>query len=258
MPRTPYTKPATAKTSRSRKAGLVFPVSRMARHMRQGRYSNRLSGSAPVYLAAVLEYLAAEVMELAGNAARDNNRSRIVPRHLQLAIRSEEELNRLLHNVTLAASGVIPHIHMSLLPKGAKDKDFEEAAATGTGTSTPKKKREVTSSSKARKVATTTSTSTTSGASEEAVATGTSAKEGEGPGKYVWQYFDKTWRNYDGGASAIVEGVYQEYLLNPDIDVRAVKSGDWQYQVDFTKMEQTNIVHANHTARKIRRHWQAA
>jgi len=257
MPRTPYTKPATAKTSRSRKAGLVFPVSRMARHMRQGRYSNRLSGSAPVYLAAVLEYLAAEVMELAGNAARDNNRSRIVPRHLQLAIRSDEELNRLLHNVTLAASGVIPHIHMSLLPKGAKDKDFEEAGATSTGTSTPKKKREptTTSSSKPRKAATT--ATTTSVTSEEA-ATGTSAKEGEGPGKYVWQYFDKTWRHYEAGASAIVEGVYQEYLLNPDIDVRAVKSGDWQYQVDFTKMEQTNIQHANHTARKIRRHWQAA
>jgi len=257
MPRTTKGKPATAKTSRSRKAGLVFPVSRMARHMRQGRYSNRLSGSAPVYLAAVLEYLAAEVMELAGNAARDNNRSRIVPRHLQLAIRSDEELNRLLHSVTLAASGVIPHIHMSLLPKGAKDKEFDEApATTSTPSLTHKKKREATttSASKPRKAAATTSEA---GASEEATTT-SSGKEGEGPGKYAWQYFDKTWRNYDAGASAIVEGVYQEYLLNPDIDVRAVKSGDWQYQVDFTKMEQTNIQHANHTARKIRRHWQAA
>jgi histone H2A len=39
---------------------------------------------------AVLEYLAAEVLELAGNAARDNKKTRIVPRHIQLAVRCEQ------------------------------------------------------------------------------------------------------------------------------------------------------------------------
>lgn len=63
-----------------------------------------------MYLAAVLEYLAAEILELAGNAARDNKKQRIVPRHLQLAIRNDEELQKLLGNVVISQGGVVPHI----------------------------------------------------------------------------------------------------------------------------------------------------
>ncbi len=63
----------------------------------------QLIGGAPVYLAAVLEYLCAEILELAGNAARDNKKSRIVPRHITLAVKNDEELNKLLGNVTIAS-----------------------------------------------------------------------------------------------------------------------------------------------------------
>ncbi|KAJ7787337.1 histone 2A, partial [Mycena olivaceomarginata] len=82
--------------SRSSKAGLQFPVGRIHRLLKKGNYSKRVGAGAPVYPAAVLEYLAAEILELAGNAARDNKKRRIVPRHLQLAIRNDEELSKLL------------------------------------------------------------------------------------------------------------------------------------------------------------------
>eukprot|EP01090_Pellita_catalonica_P011770 TRINITY_DN2400_c0_g1_i2.p1 TRINITY_DN2400_c0_g1~~TRINITY_DN2400_c0_g1_i2.p1 ORF type:complete len:158 (-),score=22.05 TRINITY_DN2400_c0_g1_i2:92-502(-) len=108
--------------TRSVRAGLQFPVGRIHRHLKEGRYAARIGAGAPVYLAAVLEYLVAEILELAGNASRDNNRIRIIPRHIQLAVRNDEELNKLLQNVTIASGGVIPNIHSVLIPKKSKSK----------------------------------------------------------------------------------------------------------------------------------------
>lgn len=56
---------------------------------------------------------------MAGNAARDNKKTRIVPRHIQLAVRNDEELSKLLGDVTIANGGVMPNIHNLLLPKKA-------------------------------------------------------------------------------------------------------------------------------------------
>ena len=111
--------------SRSSRAGLQFPVGRIARYLKQGKYAERVGAGAPVYLAAVLEYLAAEVLELAGNAAKDNKKTRIIPRHIQLAVRNDEELNKLMANTTIASGGVLPSINPNLLPSKKDEKDVE-------------------------------------------------------------------------------------------------------------------------------------
>ena len=111
--------------SRSSRAGLQFPVGRIARYLKQGKFAERVGAGARVYLAAVLEYLAAEVLELAGNAAKDNKKTRIIPRHIQLAVRNDEELNKLMANTTIASGGVLPNINSNLLPSKKDEKDVE-------------------------------------------------------------------------------------------------------------------------------------
>ncbi len=93
--------------------------------MRKGGYAKRIGGGAPVFLASVLEYLTAELLELAGNAAKDNKKQRIVPRHIMLAVKNDDELSSLLKGVTIAAGGVLPNINSALLPekKGKKKKN---------------------------------------------------------------------------------------------------------------------------------------
>ena len=123
--------------SRSARAGLQFPVGRISRFLRKGRYASRVGGGAPVYLSAVLEYLAAEILELAGNAARDNKRTRITPRHIQLAVRNDEELNKLLGGVTIASGGVLPNIHAVLLPKKKAGEEGKAPSAAPKATKKP-------------------------------------------------------------------------------------------------------------------------
>lgn len=106
------------KRSKASRAGLVFSVSRTSKIFYpyvQGLNIRKGAGAA-VALAAVLQYICAEILELGGNAARDSKKKSIKPRHLALAILNDEELS-LLFKRTVMQGGNIPNIHTALLPK---------------------------------------------------------------------------------------------------------------------------------------------
>jgi len=110
------------------RSGLTFPIHRFAKQLKRGGYAKRIAVAGSVYLTSVIEYVTAEILELAGNAAKDQKKNRIIPRHIQLAIRSDEELNKYMQNVTICGGGVIPNIHSVLLPrKVGVDKDADTA-----------------------------------------------------------------------------------------------------------------------------------
>ncbi|KAJ3398504.1 Histone H2AX [Chytriomyces hyalinus] len=101
--------------TQSQRAGILFPAKRIHRYLKRGRYSKRVGAGSSVYLAAVLEYLVAEILDLSGKAAQDNSRVIINSRFLTLGIRNDTELADLLATVTISEGGVLPFIHPNLL-----------------------------------------------------------------------------------------------------------------------------------------------
>lgn len=116
-------KNSNEKGSKKNKSGIIFPPSIVEKFLRNFGYSKILvTESAPIYLAAVLEYLTYEILDLSSNYCKDNKRKRITVRDLEIVVKNDDELNILLKkiNVSFLGGGVIPFIHPSLLNKKKK------------------------------------------------------------------------------------------------------------------------------------------
>jgi len=125
--------------SRQEKANIIFPPSVAEKFLRNfGLIKTKVTKNAPIYLAAVLEYLTQDILSLSSSIATENKRIRITIRDLELAVRNDPELDRVFNrcNISFIGGGVLPHIHESLLVKKNKKKKTTRKAVTDTGKKT--------------------------------------------------------------------------------------------------------------------------
>ena len=122
---------ATRKPSQSKsaRAGLLMPVARLNAAMKREGSAKRVGGSAPVYATAVLEYLLSEVLDVAGNTTIKAKRKRIVPEDISLAVRSDEELSKLLRGFSCYNGDKIKDVSKALVPAAPRQKRAAEARA---------------------------------------------------------------------------------------------------------------------------------
>ena len=114
---------------KQKKAGISFPVGRLHRMLKQGRYSERFGIGGAVFMAATLQYLTSEILELAGEVTEEKKKKTISPSHMMSAIRGDEELVKLLATIQISSGGTRSNIHPFLRPakKGKKAGGADEA-----------------------------------------------------------------------------------------------------------------------------------
>jgi len=103
----------------SARADIIFNAQKCFQKLKKST-NQRVRKEAGVYMATVLEYLVAEILEVAGDATKQAKKRRITPRSIMLSVRSDEELSALTKKVHFAESGTIPFIAPVLLQKPLK------------------------------------------------------------------------------------------------------------------------------------------
>lgn len=121
------------KKNKAARSQLQFPPHLSEKFLRVQNSANQGAASklsvaqyAPIFMAAVTEYITAEILELAGDAATDMNRQTINVRHLALATKNDPALNNLMTmlNVDWIGGGTTPFIHEALLPNKEKERSL--------------------------------------------------------------------------------------------------------------------------------------
>lgn len=97
-------------------AGLLLPVNIFHKKLINGKYARKVAKEASVAMTGAIEYLVSEMLEIAKECADANQRKRIQPRHIMLAIKRDQDFDELLKDVTFPSTGVVPNIQDSLLP----------------------------------------------------------------------------------------------------------------------------------------------
>ena len=95
----------SATVSGAQKAGTIFAPARFTRHLRAKRLAERVSVLAGVFMAGALEYVVEELLASAGDICRESKNAIIKPKHLQLAISSDDELMKMCHQIHIAEGG---------------------------------------------------------------------------------------------------------------------------------------------------------
>jgi len=123
--------------STSKRAGLILPAGRVVRLMKEGRFGHRVRKETGVALTAALEYIALEILEVAGEATHNDKRKKISTRDITIGMRKDADLNKLLGNATIRDGGVIPGAHMLFAephePPPKRQRKPRPRAKSGTG-----------------------------------------------------------------------------------------------------------------------------
>ena len=114
------------KRSAQDRAGVKFPISKLAACAKKGKHADRISQGVPVYMAGVLEYLAFEIIELAAAKAGDEKQRVIMPRHLMLAIKTDAEFKKFLGRADFKETGRVPMVVEGKRGKKGKGKGDDE------------------------------------------------------------------------------------------------------------------------------------